>query len=640
MERIPAEPDFRTGFAGNGLVRVSTAIDRLPEAVFSRANQLVIDGLLSAFSLWMAYGLRFDGQIPVSHLATLWAWTLLLPLLRPSLMFATGGYDRIWRYFNMRDAFMLAATALPATLIMAIMRVGFDSWAAAIPLSVIAIEYMLYLAFATMARVIRRVTFEAARASGKRLRALVVGAPDTLAEALRRMSAYTDLQIIGLLAPQADVHGLRIGGFPVMDEPAALARLLSSHAIDVVLIADAGIASLGDMVSTATEFGVDVRLLPTAQNVLRGEVRISATTSPESAFLHHAAATVAPARPEVVAAFRDRVVLVTGAGGSIGAELARQVAHLPVRQLILLDQDENSIFEIHRELSEDDACPLAPVVADIRDRDRIQRLFAQYLPHIVLHAAAYKHVPVMEHNCSEAVLNNVSGTRILAEIAQHSGSERFLMISTDKAVHPSSVMGATKRVAELFVQSAVASGTRMACVRFGNVVGSRGSVVPIFLKQIAAGQPVTITDENMTRYFMTIPEAVQLVLQAVTLGSDGDVYMLDMGDPMRIMNLARKLIEMSGLRPEIDIPIRIMGRRPGEKLHEQLWPADAEVAKTAFPRVMAVKASPPSTGFIEALSRLEHAAREGDDDLVRTLLRELPTGYVRESRGAAAAAND
>jgi FlaA1/EpsC-like NDP-sugar epimerase len=251
----------------------------------------------------------------------------------------------------------------------------------------------------------------------------------------------------------------------------------------------------------------------------------------------------------------------------------------------------------------------------------------------------------MEHNCSEAVLNNVSGTRILAELAQHSGSERFLMISTDKAVDPSSVMGASKRVAELFVQSAAAAapaalGTRMACVRFGNVVGSRGSVVPIFLKQIAAGQPVTITDENMTRYFMTIPEAVQLVLQAVTLGSDGDVYMLDMGDPMRIMNLARKLIEMSGLRPEIDIPIRIMGMRPGEKLHEQLWPADAEVSQTRFPRVMAVKASPPSAGFTEALSRLEYAAREGDDDLVRSLLRELPTGYVRETRGTATTASD
>jgi len=172
------------------------------------------------------------------------------------------------------------------------------------------------------------------------------------------------------------------------------------------------------------------------------------------------------------------------------------------------------------------------------------------------------------------------------------------------------------------------------------VVGSRGSVVPIFLKQIAAGQPVTITDENMTRYFMTIPEAVQLVLQAATLGSNGDVYMLDMGDPMRIMTLARKLIEMSGLRPEIDIPIRIMGIRPGEKLHEQLWPADAEVAHTAFARVMAVKAAPPGEGFDEGLARLEHAARQGDDDLVRTLLRELPTGYVREGRMVAAAAND
>jgi FlaA1/EpsC-like NDP-sugar epimerase len=202
-------------------------------------------------------------------------------------------------------------------------------------------------------------------------------------------------------------------------------------------------------------------------------------------------------------------------------------------------------------------------------------------------------------------------------------------------------------VAELFVQSAAAAfdnrplpTVRMTCVRFGNVVGSRGSVVPIFLKQIAAGQPVTITDENMTRYFMTIPEAVQLVLQAVTLGSEGDIYMLDMGDPMRIMALARKLIEMSGLRPEIDIPIRIVGARPGEKLHEELGLAGADVAKTSFPRVMAVKAAPPPHGFAETLARLEDAAQHGDDEMVRALLRELPLGYAQEARSATTAAHD
>jgi FlaA1/EpsC-like NDP-sugar epimerase len=641
-EHVPVEERGRSSLADSSLFRVSVAIDHLPEPLFTRTNQFVIDGLLALAALWMAYFLRFDGLIPRDHRSTLWAWTLLLPILRPALMYATGGYDRIWRYFSLRDAFVLALTSLPATLVMTGARLGFPKfWAATVPLSVIAIEYLLYLAFGTLARALRRITFEAARARGETQRALVVGTPDTLAEALRRVSAYSDLKIVGLLAPEAKVQGLRIGGFPVMDEPAALARLLASHSIDVVLLADAGLASLGDLVSTATEFGVDVRLLPTAQSVLRGEVRTHVTTTPESAFARHAAATMAPAHSEVVAAFQDRVVLVTGAGGSIGSELARQVAHLPVRQLLLLDQDENSIFEIHRELSEagDTACAVAQLVADIRDRNRIERLCAQYRPHIVLHAAAYKHVPVMEHNCSEAVLNNVFGTRILAEAAERFACERFLMISTDKAVHPSSVMGATKRVAELLVQSAAAKRprTRMACVRFGNVVGSRGSVVPIFLKQIAEGQPVTITDENMTRYFMTIPEAVQLVLQAVTLGSEGDVYMLDMGDPMRIMALARKLIEMSGLRPEIDIPIRIVGSRPGEKLHETLWPADAEVADTSFERVMAVKASPPPAGFAEALALLEQKAREGDDETVRALLRQLPIGYGEQARVAAAA---
>ena len=642
LERFPATEHGRS-VASGGLARLSAIIDRLPAGVFSRANQLIIDALLSMGALWVAYLLRFDGVVVREQRPIMWSWMLLLPILRPALMWLLGGYDRIWRYFNLRDAFVLAFSSAAATVVMLIARLGFGKtvWYCSLPLTVIAIEYLLYLAGGTMVRALRRVTFETSRAGGPVLRALLVGGPDHLAEALRRVSSYTDLKIVGLLAPDAQVQGLRIGGFPVMDEPAALARMLTSHSIDAVLIADAGIPSLAELVSTATEFGVDVRLLPSTHSVLSGEVRTHVATTAEKVFAHSTAAALAPAHPEVVAAFNERVVLVTGAGGSIGSELARQVANLPVRQLIVLDQDENSIFEVHREITEAGAVPLVPIVADIRDRNRIDRLFALYRPHIVLHAAAYKHVPVMEHNCSEAVLNNVFGTRVVAEAAERYQAERFLMISTDKAVHPSSVMGATKRVAELLVQDSAARRvrTRMACVRFGNVVGSRGSVVPIFLKQIAEGQPVTITDEKMTRYFMTIPEAVHLVLQAVTLGSNGDIYMLDMGDPMRIMALAKKLIELSGLRPDIDIPIRIVGSRPGEKLHEQLWPADAEIAQTAFSRVMAVKASPPPDGFSEALAELEQKAREGDDELVRTLLRELPIGYGDPARATAAVAN-
>jgi UDP-N-acetylglucosamine 4,6-dehydratase len=638
VERVPARVESTPALPPTLLRRLSRRLDALPARFFDRGYQLFFDGILSLIALWIAFALRFDGDIPVGHMAILWAWTLLIPVLRPALLYAFGGYDRIWRYFSLRDAAVLAVAALPATLFMLLGRLTLAHvfWPAAVPIGIIAIDYGLFVASAIALRSFRRLTFEVARSDSTRRRTLVVGTPDTLSEALRRITVYSDLDVVGLLAPETYMHGLRIGGFAVMGEPSALPRLLASQAVDVVLIADAGIACMGDIVSTATEFGVDVRLLPAARSILQGDVRVSAPPRPESAFAQHAA-TVMPPHPAVRAAFENRVVLVTGAGGSIGAELSRQAANLPIARLLLLDQDENSIFEIHRELTGEAFCDLVPLVADIRDRDHLARIFERYQPRIVLHAAAYKHVPVMEHNGSEAVLNNVVGTRIVAEMAQRFHAERLLVISTDKAVHPTSIMGATKRVAEMLIQSAApaANGTRMACVRFGNVVGSRGSVVPIFLKQIADGRPLTVTDEEMTRFFMTIPEAVQLVLEAATLGSNGDVYMLDMGDPVKIMTLARKLIEMSGLRPDIDIPIRIVGSRPGEKLHERLWPDDAEVAKTDFPRVMSVKATPPGADFAAALTALEAAALAGDDALVRHLLRALPIGYQAERAASA-----
>jgi FlaA1/EpsC-like NDP-sugar epimerase len=456
-----------------------------------------------------------------------------------------------------------------------------------------------------------------------------------------------------LLAPEEKLLGMRIGGFLVMEKPEALPRLLVTQDINLILIADAGPSWIGEVVATAAEFGVEVRLLPSAANVIRGEVRVSAKADAEIALSKNSSsenpAQRGPApHPAVIENFRDRVVLITGAGGSIGSELARQVASLPVSALVLLDRDENSIFELTTGLathSSEHPVHVGSVVADIRDADHLRVIFEKYRPHVVLHAAAYKHVPIMEANASEAVLNNVTGTRLVARAALNFGAERFVMISTDKAVRPSSVMGATKRIAEMLVSKQAheqasrnsADFTRLACVRFGNVVGSRGSVVPIFLQQIAAGGPITITDEHMTRYFMTIPEAAQLVLQAASLASNGDIYMLDMGDPVKITHLARKLIELSGLRPEKDIEIRFVGSRPGEKITEQLWHADAQIAPTDFPRVFAVKAELSPERFDDTLSALEQAALSRNEATVIEQLRGMPIGFAQEHAAAAAA---
>ena len=412
--------------------------------------------------------------------------------------------------------------------------------------------------------------------------------------------------------------------------------------MDLVLIADPKLSSLGELVATCLEFGVEARLLPSAGHVVRGDVRISAPLRPDI-LLGDRASLVDEPHPLVFDAFRERVVLVTGAGGSIGSELARQIIGLPVSTLVLLDHDENSIFEIHRELvAGKSTARIVPVVGSVRDHSQLKRLFCTYHPHIVLHAAAYKHVPMMEFNPCEAVLNNGVGTREVLALARRWKTERFLMISTDKDVEPTSVMGATKKIAEMLVQDRAGHGgeqlgTQCACVRFGNVVGSRGSVIPIFIRQIAAGGPITITHEEMTRYLITIPEAVQLVLQAASSASNGNIYMLDMGDPVRITELARKLIVASGLIPDRDIEIRFIGSRPGEKLHEKLWAQGAQVSQTQFRRVLEMPPAEVCPSFDSEVRQIERAALDGNEDLVFELLQSLPIGYQVENREAATA---
>ncbi|MGH9508381.1 MAG: polysaccharide biosynthesis protein, partial [Terriglobales bacterium] len=608
-------------------------------------NQMVLDGLATVIAVFLAFQLRFDGDLPAIYQPVMWAWVLLLPALRLALIYALGGYNAIWRYFSLHDAAVLVATVVPSSLCLLVLRFGLRklTWLANVPVGVVVLEAMLFMGLAIGLRALRRITFEASRGYGPRRRAVLVGTDDTLAAALRHVVGYTDIECVGLLAPEARLRGLRIGGFSVIDEPEALARLLASHAVDLVLLSDASLDCISATVATATEFGVDVRLLPSATNVIHGQVRVAAQPKPELAVMDRAAAVVSP-HPAVLEAFRDRVVLVTGAGGSIGSELSRQVSHLPTREVLLLDQDENSIFDIYHELlAARPEARLVPLVGSVRNQGRLLSILQRHRPHIVLHAAAYKHVPVMESNCCEAVLNNVFGTRELALLAAAHGVESFLMISTDKSVRPVSVMGASKRLAELVVQSLAhaahngATGARFACVRFGNVVGSRGSVVPIFLRQIAAGGPITITDEHMTRYFMTIPEAVQLVLQASTLTSDSLVYMLDMGDPVKITRLAQKLIEMSGLRPGIDIQIQFIGVRPGEKLEEQLWTEGATVTPTGFPRVLAVQTGPVPPEFGEALRQLEEAALAGQDELVVERLQRFSIGFTPQRSKSPAA---
>ena len=331
----------------------------------------------------------------------------------------------------------------------------------------------------------------------------------------------------------------------------------------------------------------------------------------------------------ISSAMRGQVVLVSGAGGSIGSEICRQVCRFQPRALVLVERTENALFEVHRELEAAfPRVPVFPCVADVGDAPRMAGLFQEHRPTIVFHAAAHKHVPMMEWNAAEAVKNNVIGTKALADLSDAHRVERFVMISTDKAVNPTSVMGVSKRVAEIYIQAlSVRSRTRFVTVRFGNVLGSAGSVIPIFRQQIEAGGPVTVTHPDMKRYFMTIPEASQLVLQAGMMGEGGEIFILDMGKPVRIADLARDLILLSGLKPDEDVEIRYTGVRPGEKLFEELSVASENVDRTRHPKIFVGRFRPHSWESVERqLAELEATVRRRPWD-VRAKLREIVPEY-------------
>ncbi|HET9183690.1 MAG TPA: nucleoside-diphosphate sugar epimerase/dehydratase [Candidatus Angelobacter sp.] len=616
---------------------VARAAEASPRWIFSREIQMGLDGLASAVALLIALYVRFDFH-PSEIYSGLILWIPVIGVVRPLLLLRLHSYRSTWRHFHLTDGLDLVFNSAPLTAFLILFRlvVGFSHPIRPLPYSAAIMEWTLFIGFAGSLRILRRLTY-AFTHSQKHIirRALLVSDDVSIVGAVRLMEPYRDVQLVGIITKDASMHGRTIAGIPVIGDPSHLQQALVAQRAEFVLMTSSGVQCAQEIVAKAAEFGFQVHLIPTARDLICERVRVSHALELEEVINRLQPQTLEP-HPAVVSCLHDRCVLVTGAGGSIGSEIARQVAFLPVSKLILLDQDENSIFELMNEF-QITCARIVPLVGDIRDARMLDEIFSLHKPDVVLHAAAYKHVPVMEANPCEAVLNNVTGTRQLVEAAEIYDCERFVMISTDKAVHPSSIMGATKRTAELLVQcralcSGKSSRTRFACVRFGNVLGSRGSVVPIFLRQIAAGGPVTITHEEMTRYFMTIPQAVHLVLQAATLASTADIYMLDMGDPVKIIEFARDLIRMSGLRPDIDIPIRITGTRPGEKLHEQLWYEDSEVSQTSFQSVFRVHVRPVRADIAAQIARLEDAAacRAGNEEIC-DLLFSLPIGYKANS---------
>lgn len=545
---------------------------------------------------YLAFGLRFDFDIPENYFSL---FTLSLPLVILIQLFIFDGfglYAGWWRYVGMRDlATIFKASAISALAIIAMGYVFFRAYK--YPRSIPILDMVLTIGLVGGSRFAIRsireggldwLPFTGIRPDWRRV--LILGAGDageTLSREINRRPEL-GLQVMGYLDDSPYKRGVRIHGKKVLGGIDQLPEIAKKYEVQEVFIAipSANRAQMKRVLDLCEETELPVKTIPGMDQLIDGRVTVSQLKKVEIEDLLGREA-VELDKQAIGQYLRDKKVLVTGAAGSIGSEICRQALAYAPRELILLDQWENGIFEMGRELKAGGRQNVRFFVADITDRPRVLSIFQETRPEVVFHAAAYKHVPVMEDNPGEAVKNNVGGTRNLAEICEEVGCvKRFVMISTDKAINPTSIMGATKRIAERFVQYlSKTSKTKFITVRFGNVLGSAGSVIPIFKEQIVKGGPVTVTHPDMIRYFMTIPEASQLVLQAGAMGKGGEIFVLDMGEPVRIVELAESLIKLSGYKPNEDIKIEFTGIRPGEKLYEELYLDQEEHSTTTHPKV-------------------------------------------------------
>jgi FlaA1/EpsC-like NDP-sugar epimerase len=465
-------------------------------------------------------------------------------------------------------------------------------------------------------------------------RFLIVGAGNAGEALLREMIRRKDSQyeVVGFVDDDPAKQGTEINGIPVLGKVDDLPAICNKQSIDEIAIAipSASRKQLRHVVQVCQGAKIRFSTVPSLTDIAEGKLQVSQMRDVDINDL--LGREVVNLDMEQIRVFlKDKVILVTGAGGSIGSEMCRQVCAFEPRTLLLLEQAENPLFFIERELLKSfPKVALESVIADITDKTRMEQLFTRYRPQVVIHAAAHKHVPLMEQNPGEAIKNNINGTRTVANAADAFGSECFVMISTDKAVNPTSIMGSSKRVAEMYIQDLnVTSKTHFVTVRFGNVLGSNGSVVPIFKQQIAAGGPVTVTHPEMRRYFMTIPEASQLVLQAATMGQGGEIFVLDMGEPVKIVDLARELITLSGFRPGEDIEIEFSGLRPGEKLFEELSIEGENMVPTKHPKIAVWKNIPKDRETLRTnIEKLLEVAHTQDRSKIVQVLRVLVTTFI------------
>lgn len=606
----------------------------------NRWAAFIHDLLWVPIALWLAYWTRFNFEwLPFSAYEGYWPSVMVALVVQGAVFFVFGLYRGMWRFASIPDLMRILQAVLVGTAATFI-ALFLVNRLQGVPRSVMLL-YPLFLVAALsgprlLYRWLKDHSFLAVRSGGKR--ALIAGAGRAGEMLVRDLIKDTSYQPVGFLDDDPvksgrDIHGVRVVG-PLAD----LERQMEERAVDVVLIAmpSASASVMRRIVNACVARNIPCVTLPSLTELADGRVEVSRLREVRIDDLLGRA----PIRLDDVGVNEfvgGRRVLVTGAGGSIGSELCRQVLGYAPAQLVMLDNGEFNLYRIEQEMRERGASKVCvALLGDVRDSGTMRRIFEQYKPQVVLHAAAYKHVPLVEDNVAEGVRTNVFGTRLIADLAQEFGVEKFVLVSTDKAVNPTNVMGATKRTAEIYCQSlAAARKTAFITTRFGNVLGSAGSVVPLFRRQIEAGGPVTVTHPEISRYFMTIPEAVSLILQAAAMGEGGEIFVLDMGEPIRIVDLAEQMIRLSGHEPGRDIEIRFVGLRPGEKLHEELFHMQENLVGTRHPKILLAEARGiDRAALLEQLQKLAHACAGYEAEPLRHLLKVIVPEFSGHIHGA------
>jgi FlaA1/EpsC-like NDP-sugar epimerase len=544
---------------------------------------ILLDAVIVILAPFIALAIRFEGNVEPYYYNTVIKLLPVIVVIRLTTFALFGLYKRLWRYASINELITIVVAVSVGSI--AILLVTYF-WGIMLPKSIHLLSWIISNILIGGSRLFVRILQYMRQSYGKHCtNVLIVGAGDAGAMIAReiRHRYYDSKKLVGFIDDDKNKESQMLFGAVVLGNRHSIPQVVQAYGIEEIIIAIPSLdgQALRELVRECNKTNCQVKTVPGIYELLDGNVTVQQLRK-------IALEDLLPRQPvnlnldQISSCIKDKRILVTGAGGSIGSELCRQIARLSPSTIVLVGKGENSIYEIDRELRElHPDVNLVPVIADIKDKNRINNVFLRFKPQVVFHAAAHKHVPLMEAQPEEAVHNNIFGTKVVSEAADRVGSDVFIMISTDKAVNPTSVMGATKRVAELVIQNMSAtSRTKFAAVRFGNVLGSRGSVVPLFEKQIANGGPVTVTHPDMTRYFMTIPEATQLVLQAGAIAKGGEVFVLDMGKPVKIVEMARDLIELSGLEPGKDIEIKFTGLRPGEKLFEELLTAEEGTTST------------------------------------------------------------